>query len=84
MPGDNEPYFGTTEPPAENVLRYISGPEPESLDPQIGSTQIEQRIYLALYEGLVEYHPETLDPVPAIAERWEISPDSAVFTFHLR
>lgn len=84
MPGDNEPYFGTTTPPAENVLRYISGPEPESLDPQIGSTQVEQRIYLALYEGLVEYHPETLEPIPAIAESWEISPDSSVFTFHLR
>jgi ABC-type oligopeptide transport system substrate-binding subunit len=83
-PGNDEPYFGKTEPPSENVVRYISGPEPESLDPQIGSTQIEQRIYLALYEGLVEYHPETLEPVPAIAENWEISPDSTVFTFHLR
>ncbi|MDQ4121512.1 MAG: peptide ABC transporter substrate-binding protein [Acidobacteriota bacterium] len=84
MPGNNEPYFGTIEPPPENVVRYISGPEPESLDPQIGSTQIEQRIYVGLYEGLVEYHPETLEPIPAIAENWEISPDSTVFTFHLR
>jgi ABC-type oligopeptide transport system substrate-binding subunit len=84
VPGNDEPYFGKTEPPSENVVRYISGPEPESLDPQIGSTQVEQRIYLALYEGLVEYHPETLEPVAAIAENWDISPDSTVFTFHLR
>jgi ABC-type oligopeptide transport system substrate-binding subunit len=84
VPGNEEPYFGKTAPPSENVVRYISGPEPESLDPQIGSTQVEQRIYLALYEGLVEYHPETLEPVPAIAENWDISPDSTVFTFHLR
>ncbi|HEX8565302.1 MAG TPA: peptide ABC transporter substrate-binding protein [Pyrinomonadaceae bacterium] len=84
VPGNDEPYFGKTKPPTENVVRYISGPEPESLDPQIGSTQVEQRIYLALYEGLIEYHPETLEPVPAIAENWDISPDSTVFTFHLR
>lgn len=83
-PGNNEPYFGKTEPPPANVVRYISGPEPESLDPQIGSTQVEQRIYLALYEGLVEYDPETLEPVPAIAENWETNADSTVFTFHLR
>jgi oligopeptide transport system substrate-binding protein len=84
IPGETESYFGNTIPPRENVLRYISGPEPESLDPQIGSSQNEQRIYLALYEGLVEYDPQTLQPVPAIAERWETNADSTEFTFHLR
>ena len=82
--GENETYFGRTVPPTENVLRYVSGPEPESLDPQIGTTQVEQRIYLALFEGLVEYDPQTLEPIPAIAERWESNADSTEFTFHLR
>ena len=84
VPGENEPYFGKTVPPSENVLRYVSGPEPESLDPQIGTVQVEQRIYLALYEGLVEYDPQTLEPIPAIAERWESNGDSTEFTFYLR
>lgn len=79
-----EIYFGNTRPPAKNVLHYISGPEPESLDPQIGTGQVEQRIYLAMFEGLVEYDPQTLEPVPAIAERWEINADSTEFTFYLR
>ncbi len=65
-------------------MRYISGPEPESLDPQIGTGQVEQRIYVALYEGLVEYDPQTLEPVPAVAERWETNHDSTEFTFYLR
>lgn len=82
--GENEPYFGRTVPPEQNVLRYVSGPEPESLDPQIGTVQVEQRIYLALYEGLVEYDPQTLEPIPAIAERWETNSDSTEFTFYLR
>ncbi|HEV3470698.1 MAG TPA: peptide ABC transporter substrate-binding protein [Pyrinomonadaceae bacterium] len=77
-------YFGKTEPPAGQVLRYISGSEPESLDPQVGTGQPEARIYMALYEGLVEYHPKTMEPMPAVAEGWESNPDSTVFTFRLR
>lgn len=84
IPNENEPYFGKTVPPSADVVRYVSGPEPESLDPQIGTGQVEQRIYLALYEGLVEYDPQTLEPVPAIAERWETNDDSTEFTFYLR
>ena len=82
--GENEPYFGRTVPPSKDVMRYVSGPEPESLDPQVGTGQVEQRIYLALYEGLVEYDPQTLEPIPAIAERWETNTDSTEYTFYLR
>jgi ABC-type oligopeptide transport system substrate-binding subunit len=39
---------------------------------------------MALFEGLVEYHPKTLRPVPALAERWDVNNDSSEFTFHLR
>jgi ABC-type oligopeptide transport system substrate-binding subunit len=84
MPGENEPFFGRTTPPSNNVLRYVSGPEPESLDPQIGTGQVEQRIYLALFEGLVEYDPKTLEPIPAIAESWKANADSTEFIFNLR
>ncbi|MBA3694166.1 MAG: peptide ABC transporter substrate-binding protein [Acidobacteria bacterium] len=84
IPGENEKYFGKTVPPPTDIVRYVTGPEPESLDPQIGTSQVEQRIYLALFEGLVEYDPQTLEPIPAIAERWESNADSTEFTFYLR
>jgi oligopeptide transport system substrate-binding protein len=77
-------YFGKVEPPAGQVLRYISGSEPESLDPQISTGQPEARIYLALYEGLTEYDPVTGEAMPALAERWEPNADNSEFTFHLR
>lgn len=80
----NNRFFGRTEPPANNVLRYITGPEPASLDPQLPDGQPEARIYMALYEGLVDYHPKDLQPIPAIAKRWEISPNVDQFIFHLR
>src|SRR2546426_2503757 len=80
----NKVFFGKTDPPRENILRYVSGSEPESLDPQISIGQPEARIYMALYEGLLEYDPKTTAPVPALAETWEVNKDSSEFTFHLR
>lgn len=77
-------YFGLTEPPKDNVLRYISGSEPESLDPQFVTGQPEARIMMALYDGLVEYHPITMEPMPAIAETWDLSSDGTEYIFHLR
>ncbi len=80
----NEAFFGKTTPPALNIFRYVTGDEPETLDPPMSTGQPEARIYMALYEGLVEYHPKTLEPIPAIAERWHPNSDSSEFVFHLR
>jgi ABC-type oligopeptide transport system substrate-binding subunit len=77
-------YFGKTVPPDGQQLRYISGSEPESLDPQVTTGQPEARILLALFDGLTEYDPQTGQPIPALAERWEPNDDNSVFTFHLR
>jgi ABC-type oligopeptide transport system substrate-binding subunit len=41
-------------------------------------------VILNLFEGLMEYHPETAEPVPALAERWESTQDATQYTFHLR
>jgi len=80
----NQEFFGKTVPPKRNILRYVTGDEPESLDPAISNGQPEARIYMALYEGLVEYDAKTLAPVPALAEHWHINNDSSEFTFYLR
>src|ERR1051326_6304233 len=63
---NNKTFFGKTDPPRANVLRYITGDEPESIDPHKTTGQPETRILMALYEGLVEYDPKTMDPIPAI------------------
>lgn len=77
-------FFGKIEPPSGQTLRYISGSEPESLDPQLSSGQPEARIHMALYDGLVEYHPKTMQPIPAIADRWVTDADATEFVFYLR
>ena len=77
-------YFGQVEPPEGQVLRYVTGGEPESLDPQVGTGQPEGRIYMALYEGLTDYDPKTSEVAPGLASHWDAEAGNTVFTFHLR
>ena len=77
-------YFGRIVPPHDNIFRYVTGDEPQSLDPPISLGQPEIRIYMALFDGLVEYNPKDLSPIPSLAERWDVNQDSSEFTFHIR
>jgi len=38
----------------------------------------------AIFEGLTDYDPQTLAPVPGVATHWESSNDGRVWTFYLR
>jgi oligopeptide transport system substrate-binding protein len=58
--------------------------EPGSLDPHVAVLMNDQRILMALCEGLTALDEQTMRPVPAVAERWDVSPDGLVYTFHLR
>jgi len=69
---------------ADKVLHFGNGAEPEDLDPHIVTGVVEHNIIVALTEGLVSEDPKTLDPVPGVAERWDISEDGRVYTFHFR
>lgn len=77
-------YFGSVTPPRDNVLRFNLGAEPEMIDPAISSGQTEGRVERILFEGLVALDPQTLQPVPGQAYRWDVSPDGRTYTFHLR
>ncbi len=68
----------------EQVLYRGIGPEVGELDPQLATGLTEYTILSALLEGLVAEDPVTLEPVPGVAERWDISPDALQYTFHLR
>jgi oligopeptide transport system substrate-binding protein len=77
------------ETPAEagirtHTLLVGSGSEPGSLDPHLVNRYEEQRVLMALFEGLTVIDERTVRPVPAVAESWDISPDGLVYTFHLR
>ncbi len=65
-------------------LVIVNGPEPESLDPAIITGQADARIVLTIFEGLTRYNETNATPLPGLAERWDISPDGRVYTFHIR
>ncbi|MCP5515139.1 MAG: peptide ABC transporter substrate-binding protein [Spirochaetales bacterium] len=58
--------------------------EPQSLDWHLIEGVPEHRIYYSLGEGLVSSDPETAEPVPGVAESWEIDPTGTKITFKLR
>ncbi len=65
------------------VLRFNNGAEPQTLDPAIMTGVPEGRLARQLFEGLVVEDDKTLEPLPGVAESWDIE-ENRVFTFHLR
>jgi len=77
-------YFGSATPPAEDVLTFTNGAEPETIDPSLMTGQPDGRVARIMFEGLVIPDPKTLAPLPGQAYRWEMSADGRTYTFHLR
>ena len=69
--------------PSEKVLRVATGAEPDSLDPRKGGGTPEGYILRQIFEGLTTQNQKG-EPVPGVAERWDISPDGLKYRFHLR
>ncbi len=67
-----------------NELFVGNGAEVQDLDPATVSGVTEHRVLSALFEGLTSLDPKTLEPIPAVAERWDISDDKKTYTFYLR
>ncbi len=67
----------------DQILLVSAGSGLTDLDPQLATSVGEFNVLLALFEGLTDLDPATLEPVPAIAERWETSADGRTWTFHL-
>lgn len=66
------------------AVRIAEVTPPKNLFPQAITNQIEGLIASQIHEGLVRLNPKTLEPVPGLAEKWEISADGKTITFHLR
>lgn len=77
---------GKKSPPPPPVMDIQVGnrSELEDLDPHVCSGVAEFRALGALFEGLVTLDPESLEPIPGVAERWEVSTDGLQYTFNLR
>ena len=68
----------------DGILHISTGSEPTDLDPQTVTGLGDAKIIQSLFDPLVTFEPVSLNPVPALAERWDISADGLTNTFHLR
>ena len=77
-------YYGAVKTPSVQEFRWSDGGLPQTFDPAFAAAPPDTDAVRALFEGLTDYDPKTLAPVPAVATRWESSPDGRVWTFYLR
>jgi len=64
-------------------VSFVLEAEPASLDPAKTTALAESIPELHLFEGLTRLDRDNV-PQPALAERWDISPDGKTYVFHLR
>jgi peptide/nickel transport system substrate-binding protein len=72
----------------EKVVRMaLKTSDIHSLDPHYGTTTIDYACLAPMFNGLVRFKPEDINPEkiePDLAERWERSKNGLVWTFYLR
>lgn len=81
---EGEPYYGKGSTPQTQEFRWSDGGLPQTFDPALAAAPPDTDAVRALFEGLTDYDPQTLAPVPGVAARWESSEDGRVWTFYLR
>ena len=65
---------------------YVEGlaGNPQYVNPLLGHyNSVDRDLCALIFEGLTAFDEQS-NVVPALAERWEVSPDGLIYTFHLR
>jgi oligopeptide transport system substrate-binding protein len=67
----------------DKTLRIAVTTEPPTLDWSLATDGVSFNVLTNIMEGLTQYNDQ-LEPIPAIAKRWEFSENGRVITFYLR
>jgi len=76
--------WSSSKAPERAQFTFINRGDIITLDLNQMSYMQDFRVTYGIREGLYSPDPDTLDPVPAGAKRYELSPDKRIWTFHLR
>jgi oligopeptide transport system substrate-binding protein len=79
-----ERYYGRVVVPRGQEFQWSDGGLPQTFDPAFAAAPPDTDLVRAIFEGLTDYDPRSLTPVPAVATRWEASNGGRVWTFYLR
>lgn len=77
-------YFSETRTSKKDEFRWSNGSQIKTLDPSKALSAPESDVVKAIYEGLTDSDPETLDATPSVARSWTQSEDGRVWIFTLR
>lgn len=77
------PTVAPTPDPARTLDVLHRGPV-VTLDPGYATSPDDLRITRLLFDGLVQFKPNSQEIAPALAERWQMAADGLSWTFHLR
>ncbi|HVQ37761.1 MAG TPA: peptide ABC transporter substrate-binding protein [Pyrinomonadaceae bacterium] len=79
-----EPYAGRVVVPRTQEFHWSDGGLPRTFDPAFAAAPPDTDLVRAIFEGLTDYDPRSLAPVPAVATSWEATNGGRVWTFYLR
>src|SRR5437867_6119778 len=74
---------GAGAPNRRTIIDSRDNYDPRSLDPALSTDVPTGRAVAYVFDGLTRFTPEARVE-PALAERWDVTPDGARFVFHLR
>ncbi len=72
------------DPALQRDFTIVISAHPLDLTPHTAAYSIEAEFLTGLYEGLYSYDPKTLDPIPALAETYNLSRNKKRWTFTIR
>ena len=81
--GSSSSSNGSTGAAGEQTITIAWGAEPPSLDPGLATDVTSSNILLNIMDPLVTLGSD-LEPVPSLAESWDVSQDGKTVAFHLR
>ncbi len=76
--------MSVTAQDSTSVTVAFAESQPTTLDPHAARTNDDFLVIRNVCEGLINYDPQTLQPIPALAESWTVSEDGLIYTFTLR
>lgn len=83
--GSDPDYYGATRPQhGPDEIWTNLGTEPEYIDPGKCSDSAGGEVITNLFAGLVEPHPKTLKPMPAMATSWTVHESGRRYVFRIR
>ena len=77
-------YYGRIVVPRDQQFHWSDGGLPQTFDPAFAAAPPDTDLVRAIFEGLTDYDPRSLTPIPAVATRWEAANGGRVWTFYLR